>query len=347
MRELFSIGVLVLGGAMAWQFYAPEHVPAENLAQLRSELLASPVPADNPERRLSYADAPAFAAASRDVAAGAPAPRAITRRELAGMGLDASRPGTQRVSVAGRTAASAATAAAGVTQTTTSSGGSAPGATDPRLLARHVQTALRRVGCYDGKIDGIWGSEVRQSMIRFGAIQRAEVQVDRPSRASLALVQQADGRVCGTFGRVPETEIAKSAPVEKPAGLVAAPRLATTARRAPLSFEGRMTVGGPPLEHIDARAAQRAAATASAARQPTPPDFTNGGPASPDSWSTVATDASGANVDPDVAFGAQSALGASPSSAPAAERKQKRSRSYYRKKREQRELFRQAFGDDF
>ena len=67
---------------------------------------------------------------------------------------------------------------------------------DREALARDLQTALNRVGCYRGKIDGKWGTQGRAALAQFAKLTKHEVSVDEPSVTALEMVGARTGRVC-------------------------------------------------------------------------------------------------------------------------------------------------------
>lgn len=64
-------------------------------------------------------------------------------------------------------------------------------------LARALQTQLRRVGCYDGAVDGDWGPASRRAMSSFTDRVNASLPVEAPDPILLTLVQRFDGQACG------------------------------------------------------------------------------------------------------------------------------------------------------
>jgi hypothetical protein len=69
---------------------------------------------------------------------------------------------------------------------------------DMRLaLTRDLQRELKRVGCYDGEIDGHWGTGSRVAMKTFTERVNATLPVDEPDNILLALVQGQKDKACG------------------------------------------------------------------------------------------------------------------------------------------------------
>ena len=149
-----------------------------------------------------------------------------------------------------------------------------PGDGDMRLaLTRDLQRELKRVGCYDGKIDGDWGTGSRMAMKTFTERVNATLPVDEPDDILLALVHGQKDKTCGKCppgqgfaenGRcLPSALLAQSAkralskrelattentraPAEriKPATTTWADTTRAPSTPAP-PIEGRMAIGGP------------------------------------------------------------------------------------------------------
>ena len=72
-----------------------------------------------------------------------------------------------------------------------------PADSDMRVaLTRDLQRELRRVGCYDGEIDGHWGTGSRAAMKTFTERVNATLPLDEPDGILLALVQGQKDKVC-------------------------------------------------------------------------------------------------------------------------------------------------------
>lgn len=65
-------------------------------------------------------------------------------------------------------------------------------------LTRALQKELRRVGCYDGRIDGQWKAQSRTAMWEFMARVNAALPLTEPDAIMLRLVQAHRADVCGT-----------------------------------------------------------------------------------------------------------------------------------------------------
>ena len=67
---------------------------------------------------------------------------------------------------------------------------------DREALTRSLQTALNRVGCYRGEIDGQWGTQGRTALAQFAKLTKHELAVDEPSLTALEVVVARTERVC-------------------------------------------------------------------------------------------------------------------------------------------------------
>jgi peptidoglycan hydrolase-like protein with peptidoglycan-binding domain len=73
----------------------------------------------------------------------------------------------------------------------------APGAPgDTASLSRQLQSELKRVGCYDGDVHGVWSKSTRAAMKAFTDRVNARLPVDKPDHILLALLQGHQGRAC-------------------------------------------------------------------------------------------------------------------------------------------------------
>ena len=105
---------------------------------------------------------------------------------------------------------------------------------DRVTMGRQLQTELKRVGCYQGDLNGIWTRESREAMRAFIDRANARLPIDEPDVIQLTLLRTYVGKVCGercpagqglnhTGGCVPHailalTSASKSVPVAAPAG---------------------------------------------------------------------------------------------------------------------------------
>ena len=145
--------------------------------------------------------------------------------------------------------------------------------TDRDGIGRELQKELRRVGCYDGELNGVWTPATRQAMKAFTDRVNALLPTDEPDSILLTMVRGYQDRVCGKpcpagqglgdGGRCvpnailvrgptkPSAPVAVAAPVQKPAPAITGWSTTTTAA-APLPagvapIDGRMALAGPPM----------------------------------------------------------------------------------------------------
>ena len=72
----------------------------------------------------------------------------------------------------------------------------------PHELALAVQTELKRVGCYPGSIDGVWGGRSREALAAFGHFAKVDVAELAPTPQILALIKGKSDAVCVASGEV-------------------------------------------------------------------------------------------------------------------------------------------------
>ena len=73
-----------------------------------------------------------------------------------------------------------------------------PAAYDRDSLVRELQRELRRVGCYDGALNGSWTVSTRTAIKAFTNRVNAILPTKEPDQILLALVKGHHGRACGT-----------------------------------------------------------------------------------------------------------------------------------------------------
>jgi hypothetical protein len=77
---------------------------------------------------------------------------------------------------------------------------------DRAALARALQRELKRVGCYQGEITGVWTTSSRMAMKTFNERVNATLPIDSPDPVLLSLVQGHRDRACGAAcpaGQIP------------------------------------------------------------------------------------------------------------------------------------------------
>lgn len=230
------LGLLTLGGGLA--FLISENVPSpgereEQLAAVtrilaRATILEpETVPAEHPGLRRPVAS-PAAAPGAADSVIGAATPPASATLTA--------------VSVPNETALRAP-----VNPPTASS----PGI--QRQLAREIQSELKRVGCYSGRLDGSWGERSRSAMATFMARVNASLPTNEPDVFLLSLIKGQTDAVCRpacgssevlSGGRcVAKTIVAESA--TPPADVAPSEPAAVDVAARPDPLPGRMSIGGP------------------------------------------------------------------------------------------------------
>jgi len=68
---------------------------------------------------------------------------------------------------------------------------------DRETIGRQLQKELKRVGCYDGELNGVWTRPTRQAMQTFIDRVNARLPTDEPDSILLALVQAYHDKACG------------------------------------------------------------------------------------------------------------------------------------------------------
>ncbi len=76
-----------------------------------------------------------------------------------------------------------------------------------------VQTELKRVGCYSGEIDGVWGGQSREALVAFGHFAEVDVAELAPTSEILAIIKAKGAAVCVADGEAqPSAEESEPAP---------------------------------------------------------------------------------------------------------------------------------------
>jgi hypothetical protein len=137
---------------------------------------------------------------------------------------------------------------------------------DGAALTREIQRELKRVGCYQGYVTGVWTPSVRQAMRVFTERANASLPVERPDPVLLAMVQSHAPGVCSAAcpsgqdraadGRCVPSALVTSAGINggaKAADRAGKQRAAAVAGSAPAApptasdrpADGRMSLAGP------------------------------------------------------------------------------------------------------
>lgn len=156
-------------------------------------------------------------------------------------------------------------------------------------MVRAVQTELRRVGCYDGRIDGSWGAGSKFAVREFMQLVNSALPTDKPDQFMLSLLRSYKGSGCNvqcqsgytksSHGRcLPYAITAQASPgpadkasntptrvpvarlVRRDGVMAEHTNVATKTRRARLP--GMMAIGGPAPDRYSARQTAPGVATA-------------------------------------------------------------------------------------
>jgi hypothetical protein len=169
----------------------------------------------------------------------------------------------------------------------------APMPRDRDAIGRELQKELRRVGCYEGELNGAWTTSTRQAMKAFMDRVNASLPTDEPDSILLTMVRGYQDRVCGKpcpagqglgdGGRcVPNAILVRAAPKPPVPVAVATPAPSAVPKPVPAITSWTTTTtatvptpptGAPPPEGRMALAGPQAPAdpAAPAAEQPQPP----------------------------------------------------------------------------
>jgi hypothetical protein len=67
---------------------------------------------------------------------------------------------------------------------------------DELALRLAIQQQLKRVGCYEGAVDGAWGANVKQALANFSRFSKVVLSSDQPTESILQTVTSKSGRIC-------------------------------------------------------------------------------------------------------------------------------------------------------
>ena len=132
--------------------------------------------------------------------------------------------------------------------------GAAP-TSDRASLAREIQRHLKRVGCYDGEVNGVWSPSSRRAMKSFTDRMNATLPTDEPDFVLLAMVEshgsQACGRPCAP-GQSDDSRCVPSTVVTAGSRIRPLPSTGTDGQAvvppAAAPLDGRMALAGPKAE---------------------------------------------------------------------------------------------------
>jgi hypothetical protein len=69
-------------------------------------------------------------------------------------------------------------------------------AIDPQMLARDLQTELKRLGCLSGEVDGDWGEKSKTALQSFARHAKLPIASDAPTMAALNAASATKERAC-------------------------------------------------------------------------------------------------------------------------------------------------------
>jgi len=70
------------------------------------------------------------------------------------------------------------------------------GTPEAAVLARAMQTELKRIGCYPGDIDGVWGGKTKDALKQFSSLTKTSLPSDEPTPQALMVISGQKGTVC-------------------------------------------------------------------------------------------------------------------------------------------------------
>ncbi|MEL6422539.1 MAG: peptidoglycan-binding domain-containing protein, partial [Pseudomonadota bacterium] len=127
------------------------------------------------------------------------------------------------------------------------------GDASPIVLARRLQTELKRVGCLYGRVDGIWGRGSAAALTRFAKAQGTDITDSTPSEDLIFEVEAVAGTVCAARKIVKKPRVRKtrkvratSKPKTRKTRTVTKPKTRTkTTYRAPKKTTPKKTYSKP------------------------------------------------------------------------------------------------------
>ena len=135
---------------------------------------------------------------------------------------------------------------------------------DRDALARELQKELRRVGCYEGELNGAWTPSTRRAMKAFTDRVNATLPVDEPDAVLFTMVASQRDAICG-----------KSCPagqgISEDGRCLPNAILAKAARRTPTATVAQLPRAHPPLAERPAAAITGWSTTTATAARATPP----------------------------------------------------------------------------
>ena len=86
---------------------------------------------------------------------------------------------------------------------------------DAKEIARNLQTELKRVGCYNGAIDGLWGPLAQNAVEHFNQHTGKHLDAETASLDATASIKESSGRVCPLPPPPPPHRQAAAPPAER------------------------------------------------------------------------------------------------------------------------------------
>jgi hypothetical protein len=134
---------------------------------------------------------------------------------------------------------------------------------DRASLVRQLQGELKRVGCYEGDLNGSWTPATRRAMQAFTERVNAKLPVNKPDHILLALVQGHRDRVCGATcpaGQALQADGACAGPALAPGSAPGSGGVETSGLQNPASTNAPPIVPVPPRLVSPPREVERPAA---------------------------------------------------------------------------------------
>src|SRR6185312_4129532 len=97
---------------------------------------------------------------------------------------------------------------------------------DAKEIARNLQTELKRVGCYNGAIDGLWGPLAQNAVEHFNQHTGKHLDAETASLDATASIKESSGRVCPLPTPPPPHRQAAAPPAERAYAPIAEPQRA-------------------------------------------------------------------------------------------------------------------------
>ena len=80
----------------------------------------------------------------------------------------------------------------------------------PEILAKSLQTELKRIGCYSGRIDGSWGKQSMRAMRAYNTKAGANFALQTPSHQAVIAIRKVVGKICSPLRSKQQTRVGKN-----------------------------------------------------------------------------------------------------------------------------------------